>query len=113
MKYREKMLGRKPSIGEQRSVIRPSNKLMETKFGDNWLVELAIELQGKLQGEGCIKNQREEIRRAPREELESFLERKGRKLSELSARELEDYVKKRRKVYVRQLKSPSVEEMTG
>ena len=35
-KYREQMLG----VGEQRS----SNKLMEPKFGDNWLDEQAIEL---------------------------------------------------------------------
>ena len=52
-------------------------------------------------------------RKALREELESFLERKGRKLSERNARELEDYVKKQRKVCVKQLNSPSVEVMTG
>ena len=45
--------------------------------------------------------------------MESFLEGKGRKLSELNARELEDYLKKQRKAYVRQLNSPSVEVMTG
>ena len=62
-----------------------------------------------MQGEVCSKNQREEIRIASREELESVLERKGRKLSEVSARELEDHVKKQRKVYVRQLYSPNIE----
>ena len=41
------MLGGKPRIGEQKSALRPSNKLMETKFGDNGLVEQAIELQEK------------------------------------------------------------------
>jgi hypothetical protein len=57
VKYRKKMLGGKPSVGEQRSVIRPSNKLMETKFGDNWLVEPAIELQLTVQEEACSRNQ--------------------------------------------------------
>ena len=59
-KYREKMLGGKPSVGEQRSVIRPSNKLMETKFGNNWLVEQAIDLQEKVQGEACSKTNEKE-----------------------------------------------------
>ena len=45
--------------------------------------------------------------------LESFLERTSRKLNESNARELEDYVKKQRKVYVTQLNSPSVEAMTS
>ena len=47
VKYRETMLDGKPNIGEQKSTLRPSNKLMETKFGENWLVEQAIELQEK------------------------------------------------------------------
>ena len=49
MKYREKMLGGKPSIGELMSAIRPSNKSIETKFGNSWLVEQVIELQQKVQ----------------------------------------------------------------
>ena len=79
-------MGGKSSVGEQMSAIRPSNKLMETKFGDNWLVEQVIELQLKVQGEACSRSKREEIRKAPREELESFIEREGRKLNELAQR---------------------------
>ena len=61
------------------------------------------------QGESCSKSQREEIKNAPREELESFDERKGGKLSELSARAWEDLVKKQCSVYARQLSSPIIE----
>ena len=35
--------------------------MKETKFGENWLVEQAIELQKKKQGGTCSKNQQEEI----------------------------------------------------
>ena len=66
----------------------------ETKFGENWLVKQAIELQEKVQGEACSKTQQEEMRRAPREELESFIERQGRNLSELIVHETEDHVMK-------------------
>ena len=67
--YREKILEGKPSIDEQRSAYKPNNKSIMKKFGDDRLVEQAIELQEQVQGETCSGSQREEIRKAPHEEL--------------------------------------------
>ena len=39
------MLEGMPSTGEQKSALKPSNKLMERKCGYNWIAEQAVELQ--------------------------------------------------------------------
>ena len=55
-KYRERIPSGEPNIGEQNSATRPSNKLTEKKFGEDWLVKQAIELLEQVQQRPTRRN---------------------------------------------------------
>ena len=50
------MLEGEPNIGDQRPAHKPINKLMVTKFDDNWIDEQAID---------CRKDSRRSVHRKP------------------------------------------------